>query len=124
MAIADFALNVLKFRTPGLLTEDFFVNIRRVTGEDDYTFNEHGIRPDAYSIDEEKEEIHLYEIEDTSEITREKLKKFAWLWFCLDECEWDLFLHICDRYGNQKSDVNLCVAYYSYLSRSPESADD
>jgi hypothetical protein len=117
MAITEFAFNVLRNNNQDLIVGKFLENIRKATGDEDYSYNIFGMIPDAYTIDKDNKEVHLYEIEDTSEIGPDKLSKLGLLWFYLDEDEWNLYLHIHDRYGNHRCDVNLCIAYYTYMSQ-------
>lgn len=74
-----------------------------------------GVVPDAFRIDREAREAHVYEVEVTAPMTSEKLELYADMWFELD-CEgWGLHLTSVDRLGTHVR-VDLMVMWYEILA--------
>lgn len=74
--------------------------------------------PDAWSYESDEDDsypgtINIYEVENTSEISEEKLQEYAYLWFNLDSLNIGLCLFVYDRYGENERE--LCLQEYFYL---------
>jgi hypothetical protein len=77
-------------------------------------------RPDAYRINQEAEEIEVFEVEITNGISENKLLKLGkWWgdWDAEDEHAWWPVLITVDRYGHRVR-RDLCHAYYELLTYS------
>ena len=58
------------------------------------------VRPDLFLVDYAAQEIIAVEVEDTSVMTLDKLRSYAWIWSVLDsDGTWKLRLKVTDRYG-------------------------
>lgn len=62
--------------------------------------------PDLWYVAENRE-IHVFEIEDTSPLTAEKLCKLVDFWWSMDNEGWDVRCTVFDRYGLQPRRINL-----------------
>ena len=66
-----------------------------------------GFRPDAFKIDNEQQEIFLYEVEDSHPLTIRKIAIIINLFWILDDIGWDLHLLLIDRYTFDEKEVDL-----------------
>lgn len=66
--------------------------------------------PDAYAFDGMT--VSIYEVEDTSPISRSKLEKIVDLWFLLDYAGVELKLFVLDRYATEAKEVPLFPYFY------------
>jgi len=55
--------------------------------------------PDAYWLDHENNVVAIYEVENTSSVTRDKLDLYMNLWWALDNEFWGIVLVILPRAG-------------------------
>ena len=76
-------------------------------------------RPDAFHICYFCNVVIVYEIEDTSKLTEEKLRDYVELWFYLDTLSdgIEFHLYITDRYGITKTEVPLQQYFYVFLEK-------
>ncbi len=63
--------------------------------------------PDLWYVDTEDRVVHVFEIEDTSPLTSEKLWKLVDFWWSMDNECWDVHCTVFDRYGMQPRRINL-----------------
>lgn len=75
---------------------------------------EHGTRPDAYMVDEDRRRIVAFEVEDKHPIDSEKARLYADLWFALDAYDWDFHLYVVDRAGARHR-FELLTLWYAKL---------
>ena len=71
--------------------------------------------PDIYSINKADETVTIIEVEDYSKLSESKLVSYGQLWGALDFNGVELLLFVVDRYGNNKSPIDLCHWYYYAL---------
>jgi muconolactone delta-isomerase len=78
--------------------------------------------PDLWCIDGENRTVHLFEIEDTSLLTSEKLSKLLHFWWSMDDECWDVHCTVFDRYGLQPRRINLQRAAFLEMGADTNSA--
>jgi hypothetical protein len=78
-------------------------------------------RPDAFRIDEEAQEIFVYEVEVTHRVTEGRVERYADLWWALDEEYWLLRLIVVDRFENH---TEIDVLASDVQMRSGENVSD
>jgi hypothetical protein len=102
-SIHDLAIIKLARDHKGFETKGFAKAMRAIpdVGDDPELSPENLPRmiPDGYVIDHENRAVIVFEVEDTHPMNREKLSKYWWLWWVLDEYFWSLVVVVCDRYG-------------------------
>lgn len=79
----------------GVFTKALCAAMERVNGKFDADelrplLRRQRIIPDAYIIDDDTKVVYLFEIEDTSPLTADKLRKLSEIWFRLDCVEWEM----------------------------------
>jgi hypothetical protein len=86
----------------------------------DETWRHHGPRfiPDAFFIDHKKEEIYVFEIEDSHPLTVDILKRILNFYWWLDSYYWKLRVFVLDRYGLNKREI--CLFSFFYADNSPD----
>jgi len=77
-------------------------------------------RPDAWSYTPHDDPnipgtFNLYEVEDSNKLSPEKLYDYAWIWFYLDDYEFDVNLFVYDRYGENEVQLCLCEYWFMFL---------
>jgi hypothetical protein len=77
-------------------------------------------RPDAWSYIPNDDPstpgtFNLYEIEDSNKLSSEKLYDYAWIWFYLDDYEFEVNLFVYDRYGENEVQLCLCEYWFMFL---------
>lgn len=77
--------------------------------------------PDGYAIRPEDREAHVFEVEDTSKLSAEKLSAYGRLADILDYyTEWDLRLFVSDRYALHLAEIDLMAVWLAGLQRRAE----
>lgn len=79
-----------------------------------------GRRPDAWSYEPDPRPsipgtLRIYEIEDTSMLSVDKLRDYADLWFNFDDLDLSLELFVYDRYGEHERQLCLCEYWLMFL---------
>lgn len=77
--------------------------------------------PDAYLVDEKKEEVWVIEVEDTHPLTLEKLQRLINFYWWLDAYYWKLRVFTTNRYGQNLTEIPLFA--YHYAVESPDRPD-
>jgi hypothetical protein len=60
------------------------------------------VRPDAFRIDNEHRIVTVFEVEDTSRISREKADAYIDLWWAFDTCSWFFEVVVVDTNGHAR----------------------
>lgn len=68
--------------------------------------------PDAFVV--EGFTVTIFEVEDSSRLSIEKLRDYALNWFYLDSALVNLRLVVTDRYGSTETELGLCDLYYEF----------
>lgn len=76
-------------------------------------------RPDLWHIDEEKQLIVLFEIEDTSLLKNKKLAKLVDFWWFMDNEGWSVECIVFDRYGLNPRPIRLQNMAYAHMEKNP-----
>jgi hypothetical protein len=76
-------------------------------------------RPDLWLIDEEKQLIVLFEIEDTSLLKNKKLAKLVDFWWFMDNEGWSVECIVFDRYGLNPRPIHLQNLAYAHMEKNP-----
>lgn len=97
---------------PSAQTRGFFKCLRAAIGDDE--LERQTFVPDAFTIDADRREVTVFEVEVTCPISEKKLLDMGWLWFQLDADDWDLRLVTIDRRGTP-SEFDMLLAYREVL---------
>ena len=113
--IEKYAFTILNKTHGGIINRDgFWKTLRQTVGEfDGLDLDRKRVYPDGWVVDELKKEIFIWEIEDSSLLTRERLRIYTVMWFALDSENWDLFLFTTNRYGTHEQQISLFDYYYT-----------
>jgi len=105
------AKEFLRSRHPELTSGRFSQKMRQIYDQeledpiDD--FDPPQFIPDAYSIHNDLKTVVVYEIEDTSKLTEQKVSRMYDFWFVLDDAGWKLRVFIVDRYGHSETEIDI-----------------
>jgi hypothetical protein len=78
--------------------------------------------PDLWYVDPGNRDIHIFEIEDTSPLTSEKLTRLVDFWWSMDNEGWDVKVVVFDRYGLQPRIINVQRAAFREMGADTNSA--
>lgn len=87
--------------------------------EEDWADWKPSFRPDLWLIDQEKQMIVLFEIEDTSLLKNKKLAKLVDFWWFMDNEGWNVECIVFDRYGLNPRPIHLQNLAYAHIEKNP-----
>ena len=71
--------------------------------------------PDLYHIDHDCDVISIYEVEDSSALTPNKLNNIMLFWWECDAYGVDVKLFVLDRYGANKTEIDIFGFYWAMM---------
>ena len=114
-SIHNQAINAFVAKHPNAQRYKFCKSVRVAVQDDESLESLPQCVPDIFEIRKEEREVFVYEIEDSSKITPQKLSYILDWWFALDCIGWNLYCISLDRYGNNPSIIDLPAFYYTEL---------
>jgi hypothetical protein len=127
LTFSTLAAKVLQQRDADVSLTGFAGTMRRLLaeleGDADYVdeiwhHNRPRFIPDAFSLNRKKQEILVYEIEDTHLLSLPKLGRMMAFYWWLEYHHWTMRVLIANRYGKVTNEVDLLR--YFYASESPD----
>jgi hypothetical protein len=116
ITFSTLAVKLLQQENPAVCLTGFAPCMKRLiselegetTGVDAvWRHNRPGFIPDAFYIDRKKQEVVMYEVEDTHLLSIDKLRRMIIFYFWLDTHYWILRVKITNRYGQVTNEVDL-----------------
>ncbi|WP_310496885.1 hypothetical protein [Sandarakinorhabdus sp.] len=117
-------INELADADAAIHTKGFWTAVRKLVGSlpnaDLSNFTLSTFVPDAYKFDPTAKQIIIYEVENTSRLTADKLDDLAWFWFewdCYDYDDWTVQVYVKDCLGTPARPLNMPNLYYQLVDR-------
>jgi hypothetical protein len=115
LTFSKLAVDLLRKEDPGIRKRGFPRILRQIFKDNtplEMVFRRYknqtlGFIPDAFKVDNEQQEITLYEVEDSHSLTIRKLSIIVNLWWVLDDIGWTLHLIVVDRYAVNRKELDL-----------------
>ena len=86
-----------------------------------WPYNRPRFIPDAFYLDRKKQQVVVYEIEDTHFLSLTKLQRMTIFYFWLEYHYWTMRVLIANRYGHVTGEIDLMRHFYAAESPTKKS---